>query len=230
MKFGLALYTLLFSSTVLASPGSRAMPKPCSNAAIIKNDVMREGRFQKDNSDGFEFALVDFSAMIQSDSVMLKWSVLGTIDHEYFEVQRSSNARNWKVVAQVKSGATGMYNDHYFETDEAPERGQAFYRLKQVSPDGNSKYSKTIAVYYRGRHRSKNVLPISASGTVLIKKKILSARGMDLYTEAGYRMVFKTSTLGDDTKLELGNVSTGVYILRIHRGIMPPSIIKLTKN
>lgn len=230
MKNSLALYTLLLTTPVLASPGDRQMPIQHMSICVSKNDVLRENSFQEYRTDSFDFALVDFSAMIQSDSVMLKWSVLGNVNHEYFEVERSTNARNWKVIAHVNTAIPGKFNEDYYEADEDPVRGQAFYRLKQVNPDGSSKYSKTIAVYYAGQYRSRTTLPVSSTGSVFIKKRILSKRGMELYNETGHRMIFKTSIVGDDTKLDLGNISNGIYTLRINKGVVAPSIIKLIKN
>lgn len=174
--------------------------------------------------------LTEFSAMLQSDSVLLKWAACGAMNKEYFEVQRSTNARTWKVIAQVPTSLQSSLYENYYEADEHPVRGQAYYRLRTVNPDGTSKYSKTIAVYYSGRARSKKSLKLSSKGTVILKKRTLTPRGMELYNETGHRVIFKSSIIGSDTKLDLGNVSSGVYTLRINRGIVAPSIIKLIKE
>lgn len=174
--------------------------------------------------------LTEFSAILQSDSVVLKWAACGTMNNEYFEVQRSTNARTWKVIAQVPTTLQGSLYENYYEADEHPVRGQAYYRLRTVSPDGTSKFSKTIAVYYSGRARSRKSLKLSSKGTVIIKRRTLTSRGMELYNETGHRVIFKSSIVGSDTKLDLGNVTSGVYTLRINRGIVAPSIIKLVKE
>lgn len=173
--------------------------------------------------------LVNFSASIQNDTVAIQWSSWGEMGDEYFEVQRSSNARTWEIIANVK-GKGGESENNYQQTDITPVHGQAFYRLRQVNANGTSRYSKTVAVYYSDAYRSRTVSPSSSGSDFIIRNRSLTHRGMELYNESGHRVIFKSSTKEDDTQISLQRMPKGVYTLRINRGIAIPSIIKLVKQ
>lgn len=174
--------------------------------------------------------LSEFFAIIQDDSVLLQWAVFGEAGSNYFEIQRTSNARSWEVVALVKGGSSEGLVNNYSAADHEPMRGQSFYRLRQVSADGSSKYSKTIAVYYSGEYRSKTVTTGSADGAFILKNRSLTNRTTELYNNTGHRVIFKASKAGEDTRIDLRKMPAGVYTLRINKGIITPSIIKLVKE
>lgn len=173
--------------------------------------------------------LTNFAAYIQNDTVSIQWSSWGEMGDEYFEVQRSSNAKSWEIIANVK-GRGGELENNYQQSDIAPVHGQAFYRLRQVNADGTSRYSKTVAVYYSDAYRSRTVSPASSGSNFVIKNRSLTQREMELYNESGHRVIFKSSTAEDDTQIDLQRMPKGVYTLRINRGIAIPSIIKLVKQ
>ncbi|MGN6494734.1 MAG: T9SS type A sorting domain-containing protein [Agriterribacter sp.] len=173
--------------------------------------------------------LVNFSAFIQNDTVSIQWSSLGEAGDEYFEVQRSANARTWEIIAYVKGKGSESENS-YQQADITPVHGQSFYRLRQVNANGTSRYSKTVAVYYSEAYRSCRVSPGSTGSNFVIKNRSLTHREMELYNESGHRVIFKSSTKEDDTQIDLQRMPKGVYTLRINRGIAIPSIIKLVKQ
>lgn len=174
--------------------------------------------------------LSSLSAMVQNDSVLVQWSSFWELDNQYYEVQRSSNAKVWEVVAIVKGVGTSNIDNNYSQADPEPLRGQSFYRLRQVDTDGSSRYSKTIAVYYSSTFRARSIYPNASGGTFVIKNKPGNYRKMDLFNATGDRIIFPYSVTDDgDTKINLNRMPSGVYTLRIY-GVITPSFVKLVKQ
>lgn len=174
--------------------------------------------------------MIDFSASVQQDSVLLQWSVFWETGNGYFEVQRSTNARTWEVISVVEgAGANGTENN-YIQSDPDPVRGQSFYRLKQIETDGRSKYSRTITIYYTSVPRARSILPNDSGGMFLIKNRSLSSRQMDLYNASGERIIFYSRATASGTQINLRRMPPGVYTLRIERGAILHSFVKLVKQ
>lgn len=93
---------------------------------------------------------VSFSARLQADnSVRLDWVAQPDINHDYFEVQRSSNNATYTTI----SGRVTQPNPPYLHIDPSPAAGNNYYRIKQVDHDGTVTYSRVVNVVYNAPHR-----------------------------------------------------------------------------
>ncbi|MFT3700808.1 MAG: T9SS type A sorting domain-containing protein [Agriterribacter sp.] len=174
--------------------------------------------------------LSSLSAAVQNDSVLVQWSSFWELNNQYFQLERSSNARVWEVIAVVKGAGSSNNENNYSQVDAEPLRGQSFYRLKQVDADGNSRYSKTISIYYSTNNHARSIYPNSSGGTFVIKNKVHNYRKMDLFSATGDKVIFPYSVTEDgDTKINLNRMPSGVYTLRIY-GVLSPSFVKLVKQ
>lgn len=83
-------------------------------------------------------------------SVMLDWNTASEFMNGYFEVERSSNATDFKTVALVLDGfsTTGTGKKYAFKEDiSVVKNGKvAYYRLKQFDDYGNVSYSTIVKV------------------------------------------------------------------------------------
>lgn len=88
---------------------------------------------------------VSFNGRLQQDnSVRLDWVAYPDINHNYFEVERSSNNASY---AKISDRITGPYPP-YTHIDPSPKAGNNYYRIKQVDHDGTVTYSRTVNVVY----------------------------------------------------------------------------------
>lgn len=83
-------------------------------------------------------------------SVILDWNTASEFRNSYFEVERSTNATDFKTVALVLDGfaTEGTGKKYSFkEAIPATKNGQfAYYRLKQFDEYGNITYSAIYKV------------------------------------------------------------------------------------
>jgi len=82
-------------------------------------------------------------------SIMLDWNTASEYMNSYFEVERSTNATDFKTVALVLDGFTteGTGKKYAFKEDASVTKaGTVFYRLKQFDEYGNANYSAVVKV------------------------------------------------------------------------------------
>jgi hypothetical protein len=95
---------------------------------------------------------LSFTALKNDDnSISLNWSTSHNITNYHFEIEKSLNGKNWtrlgvKVVTEIKDGVK-FYN----YKDKNVAGPVAFYRLKQIDPDGKSGYSAVRVIWQNAK-------------------------------------------------------------------------------
>ena len=136
----------------------------------------------------------------------LTWTTANEVQTNHFDIEKSSNGKNFATIGIVKSQNRPM-NDYSF-TDAENTEGVVYYRLKQVDTDGQYRYSKIISL--RSALATIKVYPNPASYFIKIETdevieqvEILNALGQVVKT------VSYTHTI------PIAPLSNGVYWLRI---------------
>lgn len=84
------------------------------------------------------------------DKICFNWETASENNNNHYEVERSSDAIDYRMVFASESKAPGgnsHYNINYNGIDEFPLNGINYYRLKQIDNDRTSVYSKVISVH-----------------------------------------------------------------------------------
>jgi len=133
--------------------------------------------------------LFNFQAVKQNEGVLVKWSTAAERNSRGFEIERSSDNRNWKSIAFVKSKAINGNSTELLEygySDFQPLNDISYYRLKQTDNDGKYEYSIVRQVSFAangnitfypnpakdyiiisGLTRSESILVFNAAGKVV---------------------------------------------------------------
>jgi hypothetical protein len=91
--------------------------------------------------------LLSFSGKKQNKGVALFWQTATEINNDRFEIQRSTDGRNFTTLAKVAGAGTTTVAQSYEYFDATPAQAITnYYRLKQVDFDGTGTLSNTIAV------------------------------------------------------------------------------------
>ncbi|MEZ4962978.1 MAG: T9SS type A sorting domain-containing protein [Saprospiraceae bacterium] len=107
--------------------------------------------------------LVQFTVSKMEDAVLLKWQTATETNNEGFEVEHSTDGRNWDYLDFVNGHGTSTDVHDYAFTHERPSLGTNYYRLRQVDFDGNFEYSNIRSVEFEGLQGQINVYPNPAS-------------------------------------------------------------------
>jgi hypothetical protein len=108
---------------------------------------------------GFDYSALpvrysSFGAVAFDNAVTLKWVSEEEINNRRFEVERSLDGANFKMIGIALDGfATGSQKNYQFKDNaaELQTKKVAYYRLRQVDNDGKSNYSTTLAVKLQGQ-------------------------------------------------------------------------------
>ncbi|RME98963.1 MAG: T9SS C-terminal target domain-containing protein [Bacteroidetes bacterium] len=101
--------------------------------------------------------LLTFQATSKEDAIQLNWTSANEIDFAGYELQRSTNGRDFGKIAWV-DGLGGEQNAYAY-ADKEVQRGRTYYyRLQMVDLDGSTSYSDIRTA----------LLPAAKGGTTLV--------------------------------------------------------------
>ena len=92
--------------------------------------------------------LLSFGAQVSREDVKVNWKTTGEIDHDHFELERSTDGRSFTSVATI-APITGSDIKSYEYTDAGAallNTAKLFYRLKMISTAGAVEYSQIVTV------------------------------------------------------------------------------------
>lgn len=90
--------------------------------------------------------LTDFSGTVEEKSVLLSWKTASEINHEKFELERSTQNQQWKKIHTAYGGNNSQSEKEYQYLDKEPAQGIQYYRLRQIDQDGSLTLSKVISI------------------------------------------------------------------------------------
>ncbi len=94
--------------------------------------------------------LISFSAIASGEEVKLNWSTATELNNHIFEIERKNVDRDFFTIGFVEGNGTTTDIHEYSFTDKNVEKGNYFYRLKQVDYNGEFEYSDEIELFVNG--------------------------------------------------------------------------------
>lgn len=162
-------------------------------------------------------SLMDFTAEKNDaqHSVLLSWEVVNEQDISSYEIERSQDARDFSGIGTTTPARKSSY--HF--TDQSPENGSNYYRLKILEADGAVSYSAIRMVSFGVTAPVLSVYPNPVATEVVIHSKDTKLEGMEgmVVNAAGVTTVrFKLS--GSTTRLDASSWMPGNYFIRLSNG------------
>lgn len=160
--------------------------------------------------------LVRFNADKRGQAVQLSWSTMNELNTSHFELERSKNGLQFQHITQVKAAGNFNITKDYTYTDQLPEKGFNYYRLKQVDKDGKFVYSPVRLVNFSDLIITVYPNPIKRGQSLQINLQNVSANKIELLNTVGQVTYLKTSKLtGVITVPVSRSLAAGEYVLRI---------------
>ena len=196
------------------------------------NYISGSGVFISLGSATVEFAnvvpveLVSFTAKVYDSKVTLSWQTATEVNNSGFEIERSSDKKDWMMLGFVEgSGNSETPNSYSFIDNNLSGGTKFYYRLKQTDNNGSFEYSNVIEVdampvNYALFQNSPN--PFNPSTTIRYQLPSESKVIVKLYDILGNEV----STLVNEVKqpgvyeveLNAQNLASGTYIYRLVSG------------
>jgi photosystem II stability/assembly factor-like uncharacterized protein len=86
-----------------------------------------------------------FTAAVSGNDVVLNWTTATETNNSGFEIQRSTDQKNWEVLGFVSGNGTISETRKYSFTDKSVPNRINYYRLKQIDYNGSYEYSSVIS-------------------------------------------------------------------------------------
>ena len=83
---------------------------------------------------------------LKGGGAKLDWKTETEISNYGFEVYRSNQSDDWKLIGFVEGHGNSNSPKEYLFVDKNVSSGKYSYRLKQIDTDGNFTYSKAIEI------------------------------------------------------------------------------------
>ncbi|MBB4077561.1 hypothetical protein GGR28_000162 [Lewinella aquimaris] len=170
---------------------------------------------------------LSFTGTPRSGGIGLHWSVASETQNDYFDVQRSSDGKQWQDIGRVSGAGSSNQLATYRHLDSQPVSGTNLYRLRQVDYDGSNHFSSVITVAWTVVHQSGlavypnpfvdyfDVLPSTTTTGLPI---LYDAQGRDLSSSIGVESGPKR------TRITTAGLPAGLYLL--HYGEETLRVIK----
>jgi hypothetical protein len=167
--------------------------------------------------------LLSFKAFKTEKNISLEWATASELNFDYFDIEKSSDGKNFYSIANVKGNGTTNERHDYSLTDEKPLIGKNYYRLKSVDFDGYTEYFNVIMVDFDGK-KNFSVYPNPSDG--------VSFTTETNFTPDSRAFVVVYSTIGSEIgRYEVsGAVSTITLPVKLESGVYYAKYISLDFN
>ncbi|AZQ61736.1 T9SS type A sorting domain-containing protein [Flammeovirga pectinis] len=103
-----------------------------------------------DNDLDLPVELVSFTTHLVNNTAQLAWVTASESNSKSFEVQRSTDNKNWVTIAEIKAAGNSNVRIDYTYTDkELPNTAIVYYRLNQLDLDGRTEIYGPNAIHLK---------------------------------------------------------------------------------
>lgn len=165
--------------------------------------------------------LAGFEAKLQQQKVWLQWRTEQELNNEEFQIEKSTDNRDFVMVGKVDGRGTTTTAQQYSFVDENPAKGISFYRLKQIDINGAAYYSLVVRVDNRVPGiQIRQLYPNPASANVNLRLITDEPTGVNarIFNVAGMQVlgVYKKLARGEqEWHIGLPQLAAGIYKLVI---------------
>ena len=158
--------------------------------------------------------------------VQVAWEVGDENNVDHYDIERSTNGRDFVKVGQVVATNSPAYN----YVDNHPASGISFYRIKNVDIDGKSKYSMIVRLNLNAII-ALQAYPQPALGSITVEHGNAVNGNLHLFTVGGQMVkTIKVSPDRNQTPVDISSLNKGLYMLRFDNGQGSIETIKIVKQ
>jgi hypothetical protein len=159
--------------------------------------------------------LQNFQVTLSEGAVAISWTTTEETNSQNFEVQRSYDAKNWTVIANVKALGNHVGPKLYNHVDTDVVKATNYYRLKMVDLDGKFAYSTIKSVQTKNAAKVvAYVFPNPASDKLYISAENKSGvKSVFIYTGDG-KLALNAGKVTNN-EINIKSLPVGKYMVRV---------------
>ncbi len=173
-----------------------------------------------ENQSPLAINLIRFTAEKSDNLVRIKWTTAAEKNHDYFVVQRSTDAasRDFIEIGRLEGRGDNTAITNYSLNDSHPVMGNNYYRLKSIDKSGIAEYSQIVLVHFDSDILDFKISPNPTNGNIKLNffTKQRDTYHLDIYDNKG-QLVFQQDYVSDigvnEVSISPDNLSPGVYTI-----------------
>jgi Concanavalin A-like lectin/glucanases superfamily/Secretion system C-terminal sorting domain len=176
--------------------------------------------------------LHDFKAHYNkyTNNVALDWATASEHNSDHFELQHSTDAQNWRTLADYTARGQSATLSEYQHLHGNPANGKNYYRLKMVDTDGSFEYSKIVYATAADRDELFVAHPNPVRDLLYLDLGVQPEKPASVMIIDGLNRVVETLELtNQQNQINLAHLDAGIYTLVCNTGdwFVRQQIIKL---
>lgn len=158
---------------------------------------------------------IGLDAKKASGGTQLTWKVAGEENVNRYEVERSTDGRNFTSVASVATGKRDTYT--YLDAHTA---STVYYRIKNVDNDGKFKYSSVARIVNGKLEIVLKAFPQPVINQLTVQHPVIKGNGLISVSTADGRIVktIRPANGSMQTYVDMNSLQKGMYMIRFDGG------------
>jgi hypothetical protein len=162
---------------------------------------------------------INLSAALNGNDVLLKWKTATEINSDHFEIERSTDGRNFSLIGMKNAAGNSVTEVNYDQVDPNMNASIYYYRLKLVDVDGRFTYSNIAMVRKSGSVKAIKMFPNPAVSQLNLE--FSNAKGnyvISVYNQAGQEVLSQKSSITYGVQyitINRNSLASGSYLVRV---------------
>ncbi|AQG80367.1 hypothetical protein [Spirosoma montaniterrae] len=163
------------------------------------------------------FALFDGKAV--GSAVALRWQTAWERNSDFFEVQRSQDAKEFVSIGRVDAAYNSDQLKAYTFLDNAPSRGVNYYRLRQMDKGGTTLATTSAIIAVRFDEAAPSVVllgnPVAEGEAIRVACRNVDPQTLTLKTTTGVTIPceIRPESITNSVIIPQSRLSPGIYLL-----------------
>ncbi len=157
--------------------------------------------------------LISFRGMEEDNHILLVWETASEENHDYFQLERSSDGISFSSLGRLPGENSHKIIRQYEWLDTKALPGINYYRLAIVDLDGNVEYSQVISLNKRNNPKIR-IYPTLANNWIRINTDEFQRWELEIFEYSGRRVLYRMLEKFD-SKINIGELQNGIYVVRI---------------
>jgi hypothetical protein len=147
-------------------------------------------------------------------NVDLSWEVTQQQKDKGYYVERSADGTNWNEIGFVPTFGGYESTEDYSYTDNNPDNGKNYYRIKQVDINGDSSLSEIKTVTFEKASSKLSFWPNPARDVIRIQNNNGVSGIVSIYNQSG-SIVSESKLQAGINSINVNSLSFGAYIISV---------------
>jgi uncharacterized repeat protein (TIGR03803 family) len=191
-----------------------------TNYNILKTfDALAEGQVGTSlieiNSVSLPVRLTKFQAQKRNATALLTWETAQEQNSKSFEIEKSAHGNSFTKVGTVSAKGNSNMPTAYSFTDENPDKGINYYRLKQIDKDEHFSYSPVKSLFFNNE-QAISIYPNPSTDRIQIKLHDRYAHAeVEISNSDGKLMKQFSISNADELEIPVAAFAPGRYQIRL---------------